>query len=94
MNDLFVDMLDICVVVYLNNILIYSNNLIEHTKQVTEVLHWLRANSLYASSSKCKFHHNWVEFLGYILSLEGLQIDENKMKAIHKWPTSHWLKDL
>jgi len=39
MNDLFVDMLDICVVVYLNNILIYSNNLIEHIKQVTEVLH-------------------------------------------------------
>ena len=56
MNDLFADLLDICVIVYLDDILIYSENLKEHKKQVKEVLRRLKTNGLYASPSKCAFH--------------------------------------
>jgi len=72
MNELFADLLDICVIVYLNNILIYSKNLKEHKKQVKEVLRCLKANRLYASPSKCEFHQEQVEFLRFILSSKGL----------------------
>jgi len=86
MNDLFTDLLDICVIVYLDNILIYSENLKEHEKQVKEVLRWLKTNGLYVSPSKCVFHQEQVEFLGFILSPKGLQIDLEKVCAIREWP--------
>jgi len=56
MNEIFADLLDIHVVVYLDNILIYSNNLVEHKKHVREVLKCLRKNGLYASPNKYTFH--------------------------------------
>jgi len=84
MNDLFVDLLDICIIVYLDDILIYSENLKEHEKQVKEVLRWLKTNGLYASPSKCTFHQEQVEFLGFILSPKGLQIDLEKVCAIQE----------
>ena len=48
MNDIFTDMIDICVIVYLDDILIYSDNIVEHQKHIREVLHRLRANGLFA----------------------------------------------
>jgi len=56
MNELFSDLLDVCVVIYLDDILIYSDNISEHKKHIKEILRRLRANDLYASSSKCVFH--------------------------------------
>jgi len=84
MNDLFSDMLDVYVVIYLDNILIYSENLDNHWKYVKEVLGWLKDNKLYASLEKCEFYRNKVEFLGYILSPERLQMDEDKVWVIHE----------
>jgi len=72
MNELFADLLDICVIVYLNDILIYSKNLKEYKKQVKEVLRHLKANRLYASPSKYEFHQEQVKFLEFILSPKGL----------------------
>jgi len=56
MNDIFSDLLDVSVVIYLDNILIYSDNMNDHKKYVKEVLRRLRENQLYASSTKCVFH--------------------------------------
>ncbi|CDO75383.1 hypothetical protein BN946_scf184476.g1 [Trametes cinnabarina] len=67
-NEVFADLLDVCVVVYLDDILIYSNSLEEHRQHVKEVLRRLRKFKLYARADKCEFHATSVEYLGYILS--------------------------
>jgi len=87
MKKLFADLLDICVIVYLNNILIYSKNLKEHKRQVKEIQSRLKANGLCASPKKCVFHQEQVKFLGYILSPKGLQMDEEKVQVIQEWPS-------
>jgi len=94
MNELFADLLDICIIVYLNNILIYSKNLKEHKKQVKEVLRCLKANELYVSPSKCEFHQEQIKFLRFILSPKSLQMDGKKVHVIQEWPPPHWLKDI
>ena len=66
MNNMFSDLLDVCVVVYLNDILIYSNNMSEHHWHVKEVLKCLHKAGLYAKAEKCEFHSKLVEYLGYI----------------------------
>jgi len=56
MNKVFADLLDVCVIIYQDDILIYSNNLEDHQRHVREVLRRLRKNQLYASLSKCLFY--------------------------------------
>ena len=93
-NDLFSDMLDVCVVIYLDNILIYLENLDNHQKYVKEILGQLKGNRLYVSPEKREFHRDQVEFLNYILSLEGLQMDEDKVQVICEWLNLYQLKDV
>ena len=87
-------MLDVCVVIYLDNILIYLENLDNHQKYVKEVLGQLKDNRLYVSLEKCEFHKDQVEFLDYILSLEGLQMDKDKVQVICEWLNPCQLKDV
>ena len=82
MNKVFLDLLDICVVIYLDNILIYSDNLEDHKKHIKEVLKRLQDNSLYAFSVKYTFCQRQVEFLGFILSPEKVHIDTKKVQII------------
>ncbi len=93
-NDIFADMLDVSVVVYLDDILIYSNDPAEHRQHVREVLRRLRANGLYCKGSKCEFHWDSVEYLDYILSPEGLRMSEDKVKAILDWLVPRKVKDI
>jgi Reverse transcriptase (RNA-dependent DNA polymerase) len=86
MNTIFSDLLDTCVLVDLDDILIYSDNLDEHRLHVREVLLRLWNNKLYARGDKCSFHQDTVEYLGYILSPNGLTMDINKVKTILDWP--------
>ena len=74
MNNIFSDLLDICVMIYLDDILIYSNNMSEHHWYVKEVLKYLCKAGLYAKVEKCEFHSELVEYLEYILSPSGLMI--------------------
>ena len=76
MNEVFSDLINISVVVYLDNILIYSNNLAEHRKHVKEVLRRLQKHSLFACTNKCEFHAEQVKYLRYILSPKGLSMDQ------------------
>ena len=94
MNDIFSNLLDVCVIIYLDDILIYSNNMSEHHWHVKEVLKCLYKASLYAKAEKCKFHSESVEYLGYILSLSGLTIFDDKVKIIQNWPESKKVKDI
>ena len=82
MNDIFADMLDVCVVVYLDDILIYSSDKTTHRKQVKDVLCCLRKHGLYAKPEKCEFDHESVEDLGYILSPAGLTMAADKVQTI------------
>jgi len=82
MNNIFSDLLNVCVVIYLDDILIYSNNMSEHHQHVKEVLKYLCKASFYAKAEKCEFHSKSVEYLGYILSPSGLTISNDKIKMI------------
>ena len=85
MNDIFSDLLDVYVVIYLDDILIYLNNMSEHHQHVKEVLKCLCKAGLYAKAEKCKFHSESVEYLGYILFLSGLIMSNDKVKIIQDW---------
>jgi len=94
MNNIFSDLLDVCVVIYLDDILIYSNNMSEHHQHVKEVLKCLCKAGLYAKAEKCEFHSESVEYLGYILSPSGLTMSNNKIKIIQDWPEPKKVKDI
>jgi len=94
MNDVFSNLLDVCVVVYLDDILIYSNDITQHQKHVKEVLKRLRKAGLYAKAEKCEFHSDSVEYLGYVLSPSGLTMSNAKVKTIQEWPESKKVKNI
>ena len=93
MNDIFSDLLDVCVN-HLDDILIYSNNMSEHHQHVKEVLKYLRKAGLYTKAEKCEFHSESVEYLGYILSPSGLTMSDDKIKIIQDWPEPKKVKDI
>ena len=82
MNDIFGDLLNVCMLVYLDNILIYSDSEEEHIRHVHEVLRRLRQHNLYARANKCFFHVQTVKYLGYILSPSGLTMAADKVQVI------------
>ena len=94
MNDIFSDILDVCVMIYLDDILIYSNNMSKHHQHVKEVLKCLRKAGLYAKAEKYKFHSELVEYLEYILSPSGLIMSDDKVKIIQDWPELKKVKDI
>src|ERR1700719_467914 len=94
MNDIFSDLLDTFMVVYLDDILIYSENLKQHIEHVREVLRRLRENGLFLNPVKCEFHTETMEYLGFVLSPTGLLMDTAKVKAIQEWPTLRKVKDI
>ena len=86
MNDIFRPHLGRFVVVYLDDILIYSRTLEEHNAHVRTILSLLRGNKLYGKLSKCSFFQEQVEFLGHMVDKDGVHMDPNKLNAIKEWP--------
>ena len=80
--------------IYLDNILIYLNNMSEHYQHIKKVLKYLCKADLYAKAEKYKFYSKSVECLGYILSPSGLTMSNNKVKIIQDWPESKKVKDI
>ena len=93
-NDIFSDLIDICVIIYLDDILVYSEDRALHDEQVSEVFRRLRANGLFANGKKCFFDQDSVEYLGFIIGPEGLRTDEAKVKVIQDWPEPRKVKDI
>jgi len=94
MNDVFSNLLDVCVVVYMDNILIYSDDITQYQSHVKEVLKRLQKAGLYAKAEKCKFYSDSVEYLGYVLSPAGLTMSDAKVKTIQEWPEPKKVKDI
>ncbi|XP_048012700.1 uncharacterized mitochondrial protein AtMg00860-like [Megalobrama amblycephala] len=82
------------VLVYTDDILIYSRSMAEHRHHVAEVLKCLREFQLFLKAEKCSFHQPSVQFLGYNISSSGIQMDEVKVEAIKNWPTPSTIKEL
>jgi hypothetical protein len=85
MNDIFWEWLDDFVVVYIDDILIYSGSLEEHAEHLRKVFQRLKENKLYAKLEKCEFGVTEVDFLGHKITQEGLKMDDHKVKAIVDW---------
>ncbi|KAI3642374.1 hypothetical protein MP228_011929 [Amoeboaphelidium protococcarum] len=95
MNDLFKNQIGKFVVVYLDDIVVYTDgDEEEHWQHVREVLQILRCNKLYCKLSKCKFAQSSTSFLGYILSKDGILMDPRKVEAVTQWPTPKNVKDV
>ncbi|KAK1648935.1 hypothetical protein QYE76_066740 [Lolium multiflorum] len=87
MNHVLRDFIGKFVVVYFDDILIYSRNESDHTIHIRHVLQVLRDNQLYGNLEKCTFCKDKVIFLGYVVSKHGVEVDESKIEAIQNWPT-------
>ncbi|TYJ97948.1 ty3-gypsy retrotransposon protein [Cucumis melo var. makuwa] len=86
MNRVFKDFLFTFIIVFIDDILIYSKTEAEHEEHLHQVLETLRANKLYAKFSKCEFWLKKVIFPGHVVSSEGVSLDPTKIEAVTSWP--------
>jgi hypothetical protein len=91
MNNVLSKFLDKFVLVFIDDILIYSKNREEHEEYLRLVLQVLREHHLYAKFSKCDFFQKKIHYLGHVISEEVVAVDLDKIKSIMEWPT---LKDV
>ena len=94
MNDIFSDLLDVCIMIYLDYILIYSKDMTQHKEHIKEVLWRLWKNGLFVAMPKCEFYKESVEYLGFILSTDGLHMGQDKVQTILDWPKPRKVKDV
>jgi hypothetical protein len=85
MNEILSDYLDIFCIAYLDDILIYSDNLEQHYQHVKMILRRVEEVGLTLKASKCEFHTNKMEYLGYIISRTGIGMDPEKVRAVAEW---------
>jgi hypothetical protein len=94
MNNVLNKFLDKFVLVFIDDILIYSKNKKEHEEHLRLVLQVLREHQLYAKFSKCEFFQKQIHYLGHVLSEEGVVVDLDKIRSIMKWPTPKDVSDV
>jgi hypothetical protein len=94
LNDIFSDPLGVYVVIYLDDILIFSENEELHEQHVKSVLERLRQHNLFVNPDKCSFNLHEVDFLGMIVSAEGIKMDPAKVEAVRNWPVPTSVNDV
>ena len=94
MNDTFREFLDKFLIVYLDDLLIYSDTLAEHKRHVRLVLERLRQAELCLKPSKCEFHVQEISFLGFVVGSQGVKMDPSKVAAITFWPVPKSVHDI
>jgi hypothetical protein len=94
MNHIFWDLLDLGLIVYLDDILIYAKTEEEHDHIITKVLKYLTANRLAISQDKCFWSTTRVDFLGYIILNDGIEIAQDKVQCIWEWECPRSLRDI
>ncbi|CAI7820731.1 unnamed protein product [Closterium sp. NIES-53] len=87
MNEAFCPLFDKCVIVYLDDIMIYSTDRAEHLQDIKDVFQILSENRLLTKASKCEFLHDGLEFLGHVILADGMEIDPKKITTIQAWHT-------
>jgi hypothetical protein len=85
MNKVFMEYLDKFVVVFIDDILVFSKTEVEHAKHLRLVLQKLREHKLYAKQSKCEFWLKEVSFLGHVVSNSGISVDPSKVRDVLNW---------
>jgi hypothetical protein len=94
MNNVLSKFLDKFVLVFIDDILIYSKNKKEHEEHLRLVLQVLREHQLYAKFNKCEFFQKEIHYLGHVLSEEGVAVDPDKIRSIMEWPTPKDVSDI
>ena len=94
MNQVLKPFIGKFVVVNFDNILIYSKTEVAYYNHVREVLAVLQANELYINLKKCSFLTDKLLFLGYVVSVDGLHVVEDKVHAVREWPTPKTVSDV
>ena len=85
MNKVFQPFLDHFVIVFIDDILVYSPNVEAHARHLGTILQVLRREQLYTKYSKCEFWMKQVAFLGHVLTGDGIQVDSRKIEAVLNW---------
>jgi hypothetical protein len=94
MHSIFRDLLDQGVVIFLDDILIYSKSADEHERLLREVFTRLRNHQLYAKESKCELWRTEVTFLGHVINRHGISMEASKVEAITSWPSPNDPSDI
>ena len=94
MRGIFRIYLEKFVIVFMDDILIYSNSKEENEHHLRPVMQVLREHQLYSKLSKCYFYQKKIHYLGHIISEEGLEVDPEKIEAIRVWPTPRNVSDV
>ena len=85
MNEIFKPYLDLFVIVFIDDILVYSKSKKEHEEHLRMVLEILREKELYAKFSKCEFWLDSVSFLGHVVSKDVVMVNPTKIEAVTNW---------
>ena len=94
MNDIFKDIIDLGIVIYLDDILLSAENEADHIALVKRVLSRLQEHKLVMASEKFKWHKLKVNFLCYIISANGVDIDHEKIKTVFEWEAPETVKNI
>ena len=94
-NKILANKLAIFVIVYLNDILIYTDDVRDgHVAAVQWVLEQLRKFSLFANLKKCQFYQKEVQFFGYVVSSKVIRMEDKKIETVKEWPESQSVQDI
>jgi len=94
MNEIFAPLLRKGVLVFMDDILIYTPTLAAHASLLAEVLQILSDNKLFANPSKCSFAQSTIEYLGQVISQQGVATDPQKIQTVQHWPTPSCVKEV
>eukprot|EP00253_Pinus_taeda_P006262 PITA_06262 len=94
MNAIFHPYLDQFMLIFIDDILIYSRTIEEHQEHLRVVLQTLREHQLYAKFSKCDFFKSEIQYLGHVITKDGIVVDPEKIKAIMEWPVPKDVADV
>lgn len=94
MNTIFAHLIKKCVLVFVDDILIYSQTLEDHVSHLREVFQLLQQHELYVKASKCSFAKSHLEYLRHIIGVAGVSTDLGKVKAVQDWPVPKNLRQL
>jgi len=93
-NEDIMEHIAMCCIVYLDDVLIYSNTLQQDRKDVSNILEAIRKSGMKVKPSKCEFHKNETEYLAFIIGQEGVKTDPVKTQAIWDWTTPKQIKEI
>jgi hypothetical protein len=93
-HDALGQLLDICCIAYLDDVLIFSRTMEEHAEHLRRVIETLLNAGLYAKFSKCQFFKQDMEFLGYVISPTGIAMDPGRVDTIRQWPEPESCHDI